>query len=710
MAQLTLEEVQRELEQRSSAPQLTLEEVQAELESRKPPEEPDSFLSNVGSSFLRNQPVQNPLRIAREVNEQGPVGFVKGMLGGQLDTLKSGLGAVFDPRGPVDVTGRLARSANIGLGMLPVFGAGISQETVEPLAKALSTQEPERPRSALLGEAVGGAAGIVSGILADVALGGASKAALARGRGALAARRTGITETAAQRVHPVTGKPAGSITRGIESVVSRLPGGRNVIERAKNLQQVQIVENGINKVLDSMARFTGRKSELVHRIQNGVNDVIENLKVRNNALYEQFDRAFPHFRILGGDADAANIKAGAGFAIDTTPIADIADTLVVQLQKEQSLLRDPALGNLIGKVEGIAASRGQFISIADATSGRSTLLELARRMDNPLPGKEGRLVNAIFDPIDGAIEIALRDVGGEKLVSRWRVANGAVKRTHEVVDETLFSQVSQMRNPEDIASVVRAAPQADLRRLKFHLGKDAPGRWDQVRTLIARDEFAKQVKGESAAVQGRTGTPLRITLDEGATVKVSGNLTEAINTIEETRRGVLFKDSEIAAVREIENVRGRASAADSIATLVGSSLAADRVVKFGAAGLALGGGLLAGGASATGLGIAAGGLLGMISTSWVAAHFLTKPFLMDFLRAGAAAGTLASTSGLVAQEILNGLPDEALAGFIEANNIPSSELSPEIQQRISAGPPVGPQAIPGFGRNPAVPLGVAGQR
>jgi len=691
--------------------------------------EPARLAGALGKSFLRNQPVQNPARVVREVREAGAGNVLQGLAQGQQQTLMSGLGALKDiALGPASFAASLAsggslqeavgegpfsaltRATNIPLAAVPLIGAQVSQEAVEPGAEAVSL-EPREDRPELMGQALGGALGLgLSGVV-DRGLSVGTGNALKRLRGTKVASAAGETLTAGQR------PGATGLTRFTEAMVSRFPGGRATFEKARNAAQVNLVNNGINRVLGTMANFKGTRLELLNRVGRATDDIIEQLRQRNRGLYQEFDAALEATnqrlpvrgpptrgqaaRGLGGDEVTALVKApgqaGAGvagaapagvrvtsFAGDA--VADIADRLVASVGAERLLVRAPELESLVSKVENLRSLRGRAVPITIATDARSTLLSLARKMDNPLGSKEASVVSQIFDPIDKGIETTLREVGGVALAEKWRRANSRVKQLHNLVTDTLFEQVTKSGSPELIAAAFDNATAVDLSQMRARLPVD---QWDNVRTLLVRDKIAKKaVRGESPSVArggaAGAGEPLRVDVAgvEAPTVK-PGAINEALNDMDEATRGILLSDKEISSWRRLNESVGRVgNVGEEIGKLVGSGIAAGTMLGFAGAGLELFGGTPGAAAGA----IAA--LPTMVIGSRVAAAILTRPALMDRVATGfMGAGRVAADATILGNMIVNELPDEALVEFISDNNLSPDQLSAEVRQRLGIGGP-----------------------
>lgn len=233
----------------------------------------------------------------------------------------------------------------------------------------------------------------------------------------------------------------------------------------------------------------------------GLRAVQDTLRQDASDAYAAIDEVVAqHDGLVRGTADSALVGPTGGALRTTLPIPgrvggvwartatikQFAETMRRRIDRMAELVDPEELTGIRRQLDTISRSPDKvgFQAMQDA---RSALMGIARRLDDPVPGRSGGLAQQLASLANASMEKAAKDSGVPGLLDQVRSANAQWGFIKESFNETVIKKLLESA-PERLPEYVRQADLSDIRRIRTIL---PAADMNELRAAIVRDMLDK---------------------------------------------------------------------------------------------------------------------------------------------------------------------------------------------------------------------------
>lgn len=307
-----------------------------------------------------------------------------------------------------------------------------------------------------------------------------------------------------------TERGVSGIGRVVEPIAERsLAGGRSFTEFREAQQQA--LTQWADDIVEDISGFSGTAEEVGAQVDSALKRGRDAIRQRTGQMYSEIDQAVKpetvrrpvvreeQSQILGPNGEPLTIQKRTlerqqvgGIQPKTLPIRQEAAKLLRQLN-EVKTIPSTELETLRRQLESLV-NLPPRTTFYDFQTGRSILLDVTRRFDDPVSGRRAGMSRHLAGKMDDAMEEALKEAGREDLLGQLREANQLTKSLHETFNESVIHKIMDS-SPEKAHLFLTAknTPLADIRGLKATLPQDT---WQALKVQVVNDLLAESTTGE----------------------------------------------------------------------------------------------------------------------------------------------------------------------------------------------------------------------
>lgn len=548
-----------------------------------PPAPPPGFVQGLKETLLPAQSVDEAKRLGMAALTD-PLGTAwemgKGMVGAQLDQFGQAkdrfVEGVNAPPGSLSQVANLAEAGGRTVaGALPVVG----------------------PMVAKMGEAFG--EGNVAYGMGQVTGGVLAPAAMSKGLSQIPGARTQPGQIPLTR-----GERTGSgISRFAETVVSKTIPGQRTFANFRVRQQ-QALTDAIDRVVTQvsggrMGHYGQGKATLA-----AIEEAKQGLKDTYGGMYDEIDRVTAPVvtrvakveqvpsKIVGPNGEPLTVPKRTlvktevgGVQPLSRSLREAAIPILRRIRQEQKLIPPADLQGVVDTLTTIikAPNAMGYRAFQDA---RSSLLAIARKMDEPIPGKRGGLAKKLAKLTDEAMEQAAERSGlsidtpdGPIPLQDYVRQTNALRAEAEVVfNEGLLAKMAETA-PERLHTLLETATVDEIAGMRKYIPNE---RIQALKGQLVKDWFSADIQGE-VLTPGVQGLPK---IQEGPTVSGTSFRSKMEDLAQDGRLTALFNAQEAKELLSLARVGEQLQKTKGpSASLISASLNASMISTGGGAPL-----------------------------------------------------------------------------------------------------------------------------
>jgi len=356
-------------------------------------------------------------------------------------------------------------------------------------------------------------------------------ARLAKLRPPGAVERSPLPEAALERVRTTPSERGSAAARTIEPIAERSVAGGGRFQEFRQAQQADLMR-WADDVVEQISGYRGTPEEVGIQVDQAIRQAKDVIRNQTRQMYAAIDEAVtpqtvrrpvlteepsqlvgPRGEALTTTRRTMRPEQVGGVQPKTLPIRQEAAKLLRRLNEVRTI-PSQELSQIRAQLESLVRLPPRT-TFYDFQTGRSILLEVTRRFDDPVSGRRAGISRQLAGKMDEAMETALRDAGREDLLGELRDANELTKYLHETFNETVMHKILDSA-PEKAHLFLTAqnTPLADLRRIRGTIPRET---WQAMKVQIVNDMLNQATRGEmlggmlryvpdAAALAGEIGT------------------------------------------------------------------------------------------------------------------------------------------------------------------------------------------------------------
>lgn len=303
--------------------------------------------------------------------------------------------------------------------------------------------------------------------------------------------------------------------KGLEAIAERGLGGARIFADFRESQQAGLAR-WADDIVEDISGFTGTAEEVGLRVDRALTQAKEGIRAQAREMYAAIDEAVtpetvrrPVYTeepssLVGPQGEALTTQRRTlepqqvgGVRPKTLPIRQEAAKALRQLNEVRTI-PSTELAQMRTQLESLV-NLPPRTTFYDFQTGRSILLDVTRRFDDPVSGRRAGMSRQMAARMDEAMETALKEAGRDDLLTQLREANELTRHLHETFNESVIHKLLDSA-PEKAHTFLtsNSTSLADLRRIKGTLPVET---WDTLKAQVLRDLFDQAQKGEAVISQ-----------------------------------------------------------------------------------------------------------------------------------------------------------------------------------------------------------------
>lgn len=362
---------------------------------------------------------------------------------------------------------------------------------------------------------------------------------------------------------PLTrGERTGSgLSRFAETIVSKTIPGQQTFANFRVRQQQALTE-AIDKTVTAVAGGRGSHYAQGKGTLGAIEEAKKGLKDTYGAMYDEIDKVTEPVvqriakveqvpsKLVGPSGEALTVPKRTlvktevgGVQPETRGLKEAAIPILRRIKQEQKLIPPEDLQGVVNTLTTIIKSPHAmgYRAFQDA---RSSLLAIARKLDEPIPGKRGGLAKHLAKVTDEAMEQAAERSGltintpdGPMPLQEYVRATNALRAEAEVVfNEGLLAKMAETA-PERLHTLLGTATVDEIAGMRKYLPHE---RIQSLKGQLVKDWFSEDIAGETLT-PGVQGLPKTL---EGPTVSGTSFRSKMEDLAQDGRLGALFSPQE----------------------------------------------------------------------------------------------------------------------------------------------------------------------
>lgn len=300
----------------------------------------------------------------------------------------------------------------------------------------------------------------------------------------------------------------------LQSVLARSIPSAGQFENIKKRQHSALAGMATG-VVESVSEFKGTPEELGRLIQGKISQGRDAVKGLANTEYaELFADVAPTVKrvptvvqrpVVGPKGPLTSVAGQPLIAPKTvlrkTPLGGvmvpggsmklIAIDQYARLKEIEALVPSEALAPIKAQLTGLLKAR-KFYTVEQFHNAKSMLGEVARRLDELLPGRRAGLNKLLVQTANKAMENALRKAGRGDVWERYQGIQSRYKEMAQALKETTVAKLMDQA-PEKVAAFLPKMDLSDIDILKTQLGQ---ANFDMLAARLMRDMVNNAIEGE----------------------------------------------------------------------------------------------------------------------------------------------------------------------------------------------------------------------